>query len=105
VLENAQITNRANGDKVAVIGSGPAGLSAAFNLVQQGYQVTVFEKDQKPGSLLQYAIPAFRLSDKVIASLISYYRKMAIEFRTGISLGKDISTAELSAHLISQKNQ
>jgi NADPH-dependent glutamate synthase beta subunit-like oxidoreductase len=95
VLNTALAANRPEGDKVAVIGSGPAGLSAAYTLTQRGYQVTVFEKDAKPGGLLQYSIPAFRLSDEVINQQITYYEQMGIEFRTGITVGQDVTKAEL----------
>ncbi|WED23366.1 FAD-dependent oxidoreductase [Vibrio sp. JC009] len=95
LLENGVAVNNSTGEKVAIIGSGPAGLSAAYNLAMKGYQVTVFEKDQKPGGLMQYSIPAFRLSDAVIDQQMAFYKKMGIEFRTGVMVGKDISKEEL----------
>lgn len=95
VLSNAAMATKPTGEKIAVIGSGPAGLSAAYTLTQRGYQVTVFEKDPKPGGLLQYSIPAFRLSDDVIDQQITYYKQMGIEFKTGIVVGQDVTKAEL----------
>ncbi|MEI6896962.1 MAG: FAD-dependent oxidoreductase [Psychromonas sp.] len=97
VLNNAQTCVNGSGDKVAVIGSGPAGLSAAYNLTLNGYQVTVFEKDDKPGGLLQYSIPAFRLSNEIIEQQINFYKKMGIKFKTGVMVGKEVSKAELTS--------
>ncbi|MGX9416339.1 FAD-dependent oxidoreductase [Vibrio sp. RC27] len=97
VLDNGVVPPCNSGDKVAVIGSGPAGLSAAYTLTQKGYQVTVFEKDEKPGGLLQYSIPAFRLSNEIIAQQIDFYKKMGIQFKTGVAVGKDITKTELEA--------
>ncbi|MGX9419127.1 FAD-dependent oxidoreductase [Vibrio sp. WJH972] len=97
MLNNITAGGNGSGDKVAVIGSGPAGLSAAFNLAQNGYQVTVFEKDPKPGGLLQYSIPAFRLPNETIEAQINYYKAMGIEFRLGTQVGKDVSKNQLEA--------
>ena len=77
--------------KVAVIGSGPAGLSAAYFLALSGYAVTVFEKDDKPGGLLRNAIPSFRLAQKIVDRQISRYEQMGITFKTGVTFGKDIT--------------
>jgi NADPH-dependent glutamate synthase beta subunit-like oxidoreductase len=89
------VSNMDNKDKIAVIGSGPAGLSAAYYLTLKGYNVTVFEKDQKPGGLLKSVIPSFRLPEDVLDRQIEYYKKMGITFKTGIMFGKDLNRADL----------
>ena len=81
--------------KVAVIGSGPAGLSAAYFLAMSGYEVTVFEKSETPGGLLRNAIPSFRLPEDILDRQIKIYEKMGIGFKTGVAFGKDITKAEL----------
>ncbi len=81
--------------KIAVIGSGPAGLSAAYYLRTKGYPVTVFEKDEKPGGMLTYGIPNFRLEKKVIDAEIDVIKAMGAEFRCGVEVGKDVTIAEL----------
>lgn len=82
-------------EKVAIIGAGPAGLTAAYYLRVEGFQVTVFEKDEKPGGMLEYGIPAFRLEKEVIASEIEVFRAMGIEFKCGVEVGKDITIQQL----------
>jgi NADPH-dependent glutamate synthase beta subunit-like oxidoreductase len=81
--------------KVAVIGSGPAGLSAAYFLTLQGYEVSVFEKREKPGGIVRNSVPNFRFPEEILDKQIAIYEKMGIEFRTGITFGKDITRAEL----------
>jgi glutamate synthase (NADPH/NADH) small chain len=84
-----------NGRKVAVIGSGPAGLTVANQLNRKGYQVTVFEKDELPGGLLRYGIPNFKLGKKIIDRRIRLMEKEGVGFKTNTRVGKDISAKEL----------
>jgi glutamate synthase (NADPH) small chain len=83
------------GKKVAVIGSGPAGMAAADLLNQAGHTVTLFEKDDKPGGLLRYGIPDFKLSKVVIDRRIDMLLKEGLILKTGVTIGKDISGGEL----------
>lgn len=83
------------GNKIAVIGSGPAGLSCAYYLAIDGYKVTVFEKEQKPGGMLALGIPAFRLEKDVLDVEIDVLREMGVEIKTGIEVGKDITLDQL----------
>ncbi len=75
--------------KIAVIGSGPAGLSCAYYLALTGYSVTVFEKEKKLGGMLTLGIPSFRLEKDVVEAEIEVLRQMGVEFRTGVEIGKD----------------
>ena len=85
----------AYGKKIAVIGSGPAGISCAYFLAVDGYKVTVFEKEEILGGMLTLGIPAFRLEKNVIASEIDVLRELGVEFKTGIEVGKNVSIPEL----------
>jgi glutamate synthase (NADPH) small chain len=83
------------GKKVAVIGSGPAGLAAADQLNQAGHYVTLFEKDDKAGGLLRYGIPDFKLSKAVIDRRLNVMIQEGLVIRTGITIGKDIAAKDL----------
>ena len=87
----------ARSEKVAVIGSGPAGLSSAFHLARAGYQVTVFDAEDKPGGMLRYAIPRFRLPEQVVESELNGIRDLGVEFVMGTSLGEKITLDGLKA--------
>jgi glutamate synthase (NADPH/NADH) small chain len=84
-----------SGKKVAVIGSGPAGLAAAAQMNQAGHQVTVYERDSHPGGLLRYGIPDFKLEKWVVERRISLMEKEGIVFRCGVEVGKDTSINDL----------
>ncbi len=82
-------------EKVAVIGSGPAGLSCAYYLAVEGYSVTVFEKLPVLGGMLTVGIPSYRLPKDIIEAEIQVMRDMGIEFKTGVSIGKDFTISQL----------
>lgn len=77
--------------KVAVVGSGPAGLAVADTLNMGGYQVTVFESAEHPGGILRYGIPDFKLEKWVVERRISLMREQGIQFETGVMVGEDLS--------------
>jgi glutamate synthase (NADPH) small chain len=81
--------------KVAIIGSGPAGLAAADKLSSLGHSVTVYEKDNKIGGLLRYGIPDFKLDKKVIDRRIELMMESGVEFVPSVEIGKDISINDL----------
>lgn len=83
------------GNKVAIVGAGPAGLSCAYYLAIDGYKVTVFEKQPKLGGMLALGIPSFRLEKEVIDAEINVLREMGVEFKTGVEVGKDITLDQL----------
>ena len=84
-----------NGKRVAVIGSGPAGLTAANRLNHLGYEVTVYEKDELPGGLLRFGIPNFKLGKNIIDRRIRILEAEGIQFKLNCRVGKDIPAAEL----------
>src|SRR5262249_14173454 len=87
------------GKKVAVIGSGPAGLAAAQQLTRAGHAVTVFERDDAPGGLLRYGIPEFKLEKRHLDRRLGQMRAEGTEFRCGVDAGTDASAAPLRSPL------
>ena len=83
------------GFRVAVIGSGPAGLACANQLNRRGHSVTVFEKNEAPGGLLRFGIPDFKLNKSVIDRRLDLLKEEGIEFRCGVKVGTDISASEI----------
>ncbi len=81
--------------KIAIIGGGPAGLSCAYYLAEKGYLPTVFEKQQKPGGMLTYGIPSYKLEKDVIEAEIDIMREMGVEIKCGVEVGKDVTIDEL----------
>ncbi|HYA24834.1 MAG TPA: NADPH-dependent glutamate synthase [Terriglobales bacterium] len=83
------------GKKVAIVGSGPSGLTAAGDLVQKGHKVRVFEALHELGGVLVYGIPEFRLPKQIIREQIDYMRAMGVEFETNVVVGKTVTIDEL----------
>ena len=81
--------------KIAIIGSGPAGLSAAYYLATKGSMPTVFEKSAKPGGMLTYGIPSFKLEKNIIDAEVQVIRELGVEFKCGVEVGKDVTIPEL----------
>jgi len=83
------------GKKVAVIGSGPAGLALADQLNRAGHTVTVFEKDKKAGGIMRYGIPDFKLEKEILDRRINILKEAGVVFRTGVEAGKDFSVERI----------
>nr|WP_297199190.1 NADPH-dependent glutamate synthase [Thermanaeromonas sp.] len=83
------------GFKVAVVGSGPAGLTAAADLARMGHKVTVFEALHVPGGVLMYGIPEFRLPKRIVQAEVDYIRRLGVEIRTNSVVGKMVTVDEL----------
>jgi NADPH-dependent glutamate synthase beta subunit-like oxidoreductase/CO/xanthine dehydrogenase FAD-binding subunit len=85
-----------NNKNVAIVGSGPAGLSAAYYLRRLGYSVTVFEAMEKAGGVLTYGIPPYRLPKKIISRQVEALQKTGLQLKLNIKVGKDIETGDLA---------
>ncbi len=86
-----------NGKKVAIIGSGPAGLECASQLLQNGFDVDIYEKDDIPGGILVYGIPDFRLSKNIVSKVIDTLKSLGANFLTNKELGKDFTLEDISS--------
>lgn len=100
ILENSseiiKTPARNNGKSVAIIGSGPAGLSAAYYLRKTGHQVTVFDKMPEAGGMLTYGIPAYRLPRDVIRGQVAILQDMGIQFKLKVHVGSDVALESLN---------
>lgn len=85
------------GQKVAVVGSGPAGMAAAQQLTRAGHAVTVFERDDRIGGLMRYGIPEFKMEKKIIDRRIEQMEAEGTVFKTGVNVGKDVTASQLRA--------
>ncbi len=94
---SANPPSQRTGKKVAVVGSGPAGLAAAQQLNRAGHQVTVFERDEKIGGLLRYGIPDFKLEKHLIDRRLAILEEEGIIFKTGVHIGIDIPATTLKS--------
>jgi len=83
------------GKKVAIVGAGPAGLSAAYYLVQEGVDVTVYEAEDKPGGMFRYGIPDYRLPQGALDREIRTILRLGVELKTGVRIGRDIEFKQL----------
>jgi len=86
-----------NGKKVAVVGSGPAGITCAGELIKKGYEVTVFEALHKAGGVLSYGIPEFRLPKDLVAKEIETVEKLGVKIETNVIVGRSVTIDELIA--------
>nr|MBU1327995.1 glutamate synthase subunit beta [Candidatus Omnitrophota bacterium] len=94
-LIKPSIISKRTGKKIAVIGSGPAGLSCASQLNKAGHSVIVFERDKKPGGILRYGIPDFKLEKSLIDRRIDIWKKEGIVFEIGVNAGIDYPSGKL----------
>lgn len=82
-------------EKIAIIGAGPAGLSCAYYLATKGYYPVVFEKNEKPGGMLTYGIPSYKLEKDVIDDEIEILKELGVTIKCGVEVGKDVTIASL----------
>jgi NADPH-dependent glutamate synthase beta subunit-like oxidoreductase len=83
--------------RVAIVGAGPAGLTAAYHLRLMGYGVTVFDSNERPGGLMRYGIPAYRLPKEILDGEIGRLSNIGIDFRLGVKIGKSITWEKISS--------
>jgi len=94
-LKLSRLHDEARSEKVAVVGAGPAGLSCAYQLVRRGYRVTIFEAFPKPGGMLRYGIPTYRLPREVLDAEIQRILELGVELKCNCIIGKDVTLEQL----------
>ena len=94
-LKLQKLTDAMNPEKIAIVGAGPAGLSCAYQLARRGYRVTVFEAFSRPGGMLRYGIPPYRLPRQVLDAEIQNILDLGVELRCGAVAGKDVALEDL----------
>ena len=94
-LIKPNLPKKRTGKKIAVIGSGPAGLTAASQLNKAGHNVIVFERDERIGGIIRYGIPDFKLEKWIIDRRVDIWKKEGIEFKTGVCVGEDYASSKL----------
>lgn len=90
-----QTRDKRQGAQVAIVGSGPAGLTAAADLAKMGYSITLFESLHKPGGVLMYGIPEFRLPKKIVQEELEYIKSLGVKIETDVLVGKTVRLSEL----------
>jgi len=95
LLTSTEAPKQTNGIKVAIIGSGPAGLTCGFYLAKRGYLVTIFEKTSEIGGMLALGIPEYRLPRKILETDLNYIKSVGMEIRTNTALGRDFTMDSL----------
>lgn len=83
-------------ERIAVVGSGPAGLAAAYDLAKMGYEVTIFDRHPYPGGMLMIGVPKYRLPREEILKEIELLKQQGIEIKTGVEVGKDVNLNDLA---------
>ncbi len=94
-LALTRLSEEAKQQRIAVVGAGPSGLSCAYQLARRGYAVKVFEAYDKPGGMLRYGIPGYRLSEQVLDAEVQRVLDLGVELHCGVKIGTDVTLAEL----------
>ena len=93
-----KLTEQSTGKKIAVVGSGPAGISAAYQLARRGHSVTIYEERSEAGGMLRWGIPAYRLPRNVIEAEYGKIKALGVEIKLNVKVGRDIALADLEAN-------